>query len=107
MERRNNERVKKSLLVNISRNGFEGMGVTANVSRGGMLVATTEKLPEQSEVLLLVGINDETFQIRGEVVWCRNSYEGPGDATCGSGVRITDAPEGYLDYVEKVLENVL
>lgn len=107
MERRYNERVKKSLLVSISRNGFEGMGVTANVSRGGMLVATTEKLPEHSEVLLLVGIKDDTFQVRGEVIWCRNSFEGPGDIRCGSGVRITDAPEGYLDYVEKVLEELL
>ncbi len=107
MEKRIEERVKKSLLVSISKNGFESLGLTGNISKKGMLIATTELLPVHSEVSLLVGIADDTVSLKGEVVWSCNSKSGPNGAECGAGVRISDTSEYYLDFIEKLMLNFL
>ena len=102
-EKRVEKRLEKKLLVNIDKGGFESMGLTANISKTGMFIATTEVFPINSEVQILVGIADETYTVRGLVIWSQKWKNGnSNDVQAAVGVRILDAPAQYLNYVEKV-----
>ena len=104
MEHRTETRVGKKLLLNIDKEGFEGMGLTSNISRGGMFITTMEIFPEDSEVSILLGIGDDTYPLKGKVVWSREYPENaPDDAGGRTGIKITEAPEKYLKYISTVL----
>lgn len=103
-EERNEVRLENKLLVNIDQEGFESMGLTENISRNGMSVITTEVLPINSVVSLQLGVEDETFMLKGEVMWSRESSGSSSDnGSALTGIKITEAPETYLKYVEKLL----
>ena len=103
-ERRNETRLEKQMLVNISKdNGFESMGLTSNISLRGMFIATPEILPLNCEVSILLGIADETFNLKGRVIWSRQwSNVATSDVQAATGIKITDAPEKYYKYVENM-----
>lgn len=106
MSNRNEVRLDKKLLVNIGKDGFESMGLTSNISKNGLFVATTEILPVDSEVSILLGIADETFNLKGRVMWSKESPdEATGEAGVATGIQIIDAPPQYLAFVEKMLAN--
>lgn len=101
-EERNEVRLENKLLVNIDQEGFESMGLTENISKTGMSVITTTVLPIKSAVLLQLGVADDTFSLKGEVMWSKeDSSSGNGNAL--TGIKLTDAPEPYLKYVDKLL----
>lgn len=101
---RSETRLDKKLLVNVGIKGFESMGLISNISQNGMFITTTEALPVHTEVSLLVGIADETFPLKGEVMWSHKAPETrPADIPGETGIKITDAPAQYLEYVEKML----
>ncbi len=103
-EERNEVRLDKKLLVNIDQEGLESMGLTTNVSRTGMSVATSEALAVNSKVSLQLGVADETFLLKGEVMWSKeNADGGEGDTNILTGIKITDAPGPYVKFVEKLL----
>jgi len=104
MSNRNEVRLEKKLLVNIGKDGFESMGLTSNISRNGLFVTTTEVLPAESEVSILIGVADETFTLKGRVMWSKESTdESTGEAGVATGIQITEAPPQYLEFVEKML----
>jgi Tfp pilus assembly protein PilZ len=106
MERRKEPRVVKKLLVNLDKEGYEGMGLTANISKKGMFIATTEILPIDSEVSILVGIADETYTLKGRVMWVKEWPDGDApseDVQSAMGVEILEAPSQYTEYVENML----
>ncbi len=99
-------RLDKKLLVNIGKDGFESMGLTSNISKNGLFVATTEVLPVESEVSILIGIADETFTLKGRVMWSKESIDdSTGEAGVATGIQILEAPPQYLAFVDKMLAN--
>lgn len=106
-ERRSEKRVEKQLLVNISKDdGFEIMGLTLNLSKEGMFIATAEVLPTNCEVSILVGIADETITLKGHVLWSQEWSNGASsDVQAAAGIKIIDAPDHYFKYVEHMLSS--
>ncbi len=103
MDERNEARVDKKLLLNIDKDGFEGMGLTSNISRNGMFITTMEVFPVHSDVSILLGIGDNTYPLKGKVAWSREASEADSNDVGGrTGIQITEAPESYLKYVEKI-----
>jgi Tfp pilus assembly protein PilZ len=104
-ERRNETRLEKQLLVNISKDdGFESMGLTSNLSKEGMFIATPDVLPLNCEVSILLGIADETFTLKGRVIWSQEWSNGASsDVQAAAGIKILAAPEQYFKYVENMV----
>jgi hypothetical protein len=106
-EKRNEKRVEKQLLVNISKDdGYESMGLTSNLSKAGMFIATAEMLPTDCEVSILIGIADETITLKGQVIWSQEWSNGASsDVQAAAGIKILDAPDQYFLYVENILSS--
>lgn len=103
MTKRKEERINKSLLVNISQNGFERMGVTVNISRRGMLIATTDMFPVQSEFEILLAAADDIYSLTGLVVWNTKRKSPPGEnVPAGLGIRIKKSDRGYARFIKAV-----
>jgi Tfp pilus assembly protein PilZ len=106
-EKRNEIRLEKQLLVNISKDdGFESMGLTSNLSKEGMFIATAEELPLNCEVSILIGIADETITVKGQVIWSKEWSNGVSpDIRSAAGIKIIDAPDKYFKFVENMLSS--
>jgi len=108
MKKRSETRIKKSLLVDISKNGSEQMGVTVNISRRGMCIATTEVFRKRSKLQILVAAADDIYAVTGMVVWNMKREALPGkDVPAGMGIRIEDAASGYYKYIVAIKKNSL
>lgn len=108
MTKRKDERISKSLLVNISQNGFERMGVTVNISRRGMLIATTDMFPVQSEFEILLAAADDIFSMTGLVVWNTMRAGPPGEnVPAGLGIRIKRSDRGYSRFIKAAVDQRL
>jgi hypothetical protein len=106
MTKRNEKRINKSLLVNISQNGFERMGITVNISRRGMCIATTEIFPVQSEFQIFIAAADDIYALTGLVVWNTKKASSPGEnVPAGLGVRIKSSDRGYIHYIKAIANN--
>lgn len=80
------------------------MGLTANISRDGISVITTTALPVKTIISLQLGVADDTYLLKGEVLWSKESGNSPGgDGSALTGIKIMEAPAQYLKYVEKLL----
>ncbi len=100
MTKRKETRIKKSLLVDISKNGLDQMGVTVNVSRRGMRIVTTEAIRKRSRVQILLAADDEIYSVTGLVVWKKKKAEINGeDAPVGLGIEIEKASPGYKKFI--------
>lgn len=106
-EKRSELRVEKQLLVNVSKDdGFEIMGLTTNLSKEGMFIATAEELPLNCEVSILIGFADETITLKGQVIWSKDwSNGGSSDVQSAAGIKIIDAPNQYLTFLENMLSS--
>lgn len=103
MKKRKDTRISKSLLVNISRNGMEQMGVTVNVSRHGMYIATTETFPIDSEFQILLAAADDIYDLTGFVVWnTRRKSSMEENVPAGLGIRIKKSDRGYLRFIKEM-----
>ncbi len=99
------KRIKKNLLVNISANNFEQVGLTGNVSAGGLLLVTSTSVPDQKDVSILIAAGDELFDITGDVKWMIICPEDKSDNIANKlGIKIKSAPEEYIDYIEKLIK---
>jgi hypothetical protein len=106
MKKRSEARLRKSLLVDISKNGLEQMGVTVNISRGGMCIATTEIFRRRSKLQILLAAADDIYTITGTVVWNMKREMLPGDnVPAGMGIRIKDATPGYYKFIAAIKKN--
>ena len=100
MKKRKEERIKKSLLVDISRNGLEQMGVTVNISPRGMCIATTEVIRKHSRLQILLAAADDIYAVTGLVVWKETKKNPLGEeAPVGLGIQIEKAPRGYFKFL--------
>jgi hypothetical protein len=100
MSKRKDLRINKSLLVDIDQNGFAQMGVTINVSRRGLCIATTEIFPAHSELCILIAAADDIYPLTGVVVWNMKSTVVTGDSVpVGLGIKIREASPGYYKFI--------
>jgi hypothetical protein len=96
MKKRREARVKQSLLVDISRRGLDQMGVTVNISRRGMCIATTQVVRKRSRLHILLAAGDDIYSVTGLVVWKRDRDDArKGEAPVGLGLEIEKADPGY------------
>jgi hypothetical protein len=106
MTKRYEKRVNKSLLVNISQNGFERLGVTVNISRRGMCIATTEIFPVQSEFQILIAAAEDIYAATGRVVWNMQRADTPGEnVPAGLGIKISAVTPGYYKFLTALKKN--
>jgi hypothetical protein len=95
------KRVKKNLLVYRDNGGFELLGVSANISKNGLFIESPYTIDIDSELLL--AIDKELFNIKGEIKWFKTPDDKyPEHIPAGMGIRITEAPAEYLNYVEYI-----
>lgn len=73
----------------------QGMGRTLNVSRGGILLETHAPIDDQCQISILIGLDDELVNIKGNTKYCRKSESGKYE----SGVEFREVDE----EAEKVL----
>jgi hypothetical protein len=105
MKKRRETRVKQSLLVDISRKGLDQMGVTVNISRRGMCIATTRVIRRRSRLNILLAAGDEIYSVSGLVVWKRKKDDTrKEEAPVGLGIEIEKADPGYRRMISKMQE---
>ncbi len=76
--------------------------VTKNISRTGIYIeAIGIDLNTDRNVLISLVGDDSMFKLGGEIIWNRTIPCEPGLASIeGLGIKITDAPPDYLNFVE-------
>ncbi|MCU0276533.1 MAG: PilZ domain-containing protein [Acidobacteria bacterium] len=100
MNKRREPRIRKGFLVELSRRGMEQLGVTVNVSRRGMCVATTGVLRRSCRLRVVIAAADELFSLTGRVVWnLKRAPLSPMDVPAEIGVRIEEAPQAYYRFI--------
>lgn len=106
MKKRTEARIKKSLLVDISKKGLEQMGVTVNISRRGMCIATTRVVRKNSRLQILLAAADDIYAVTGLVVWKRKKKEAQKEETpVGLGIQIEKASRDYFKFVSASLRD--
>jgi Tfp pilus assembly protein PilZ len=97
------KRIKKNLLVYRDNGSFELLGVSANISKNGLFIESPYTIALDGEILLAVAIEKELFKIKGEIKWLKTTDDKyPEHIPAGMGIRITEAPAEYLNYVEYI-----
>jgi Tfp pilus assembly protein PilZ len=100
MSKRNDKRVNKKFMVSFDEKGFDNLGLTENLSNRGLCIKTKKEIESSTEILLSIAVPGDIFNLKGEVVWCKGS-ENTSDAIPESiGIKITEAPAEYLNFVE-------
>ena len=100
MAKRQYPRYQKNLLVNISSNGFDGLGLVMNVSRKGCYIESPQLFAPHTRLSLLLAVGNELIPLTGTVVW--NNTVPSQDASGingGMGVRVTRPPREYVKYL--------
>jgi hypothetical protein len=106
-DKRKEKRIKKNLLVYSDNGSFDLLGVSANISKNGVFIEAPQPGSAENEVSIVIAVDNELFKLKGEVQWLK----GPGDREpahipSGMGIRITEAPAEYLNYVEYLKHTV-
>lgn len=102
-KKRSENRVKKNLLVNISGQNIEEVGLTADISSQGLLLITPHKIPYNKDLTILIAAGDELFNISGEIRWMIISPEEiSSNMSSRVGVKIKTAPEKYKNYIKNL-----
>lgn len=83
---------------------MQQMGVTVNISRRGMCIATTEVFRKRNKLRILLAAADDIYALTGTVAWCakRDSLHGEG-VPAGVGVHIKESVPEYKSYVRSIL----
>jgi len=103
MNNRKEKRVDKKLMVNLADQGVDVLGLTSNLSKYGICCVSSEiEIPVHQEILLSIAVPGEIFNVKGEVVWCKRSGETGSNVPDAIGIKITEAPSEYLNYIEYI-----
>jgi len=100
--KRNDVRVEKKLMVNLSDDGFDCLGLTNNLSKYGMCVNSKTAFSNQKEIELSIAVPSGVFDLKGEVMWCKNIGEIENNTPEAIGIKIIEAPPDYLNYVDYI-----
>ena len=100
MAKRKDKRIEKKFMVSFNEDGFESLGLTKNISKQGMCIAAEKEVKSSTEIVVSIAVPGEVFNLKGEVVWCRESSEKDDNIPDSIGIKITEAPPEYLNFVE-------
>ena len=95
-------RFNKNLTASVRYNDRVFSCITKNISRKGIYLEAIGLNPdtERKVAISLVGDNS-LFNLAGEIIWSRTIPCEPGlSAIRGLGIRITEVPPEYINYVE-------
>lgn len=92
-------------MVNLSDDGIDSLGLTHNLSKNGLRINSRIDFPGQKELELSIAVPGSFFDLKGEVMWCKKLGNRESDTPEAIGIKITEAPPGYLNYVEYI-ENI-
>lgn len=96
-QRHDSRRLAYDVQVGVATRHRLFVGLTSNISSGGLFVATDEPLArgDQIEVRFRIPGSEHVFQKRAEVAWIRPFDEGQSDShqQAGAGVRLLDLSE--------------
>ncbi len=79
----------------------EGMGRTLDISQGGLLIETRDKIEAKYIVLLAVSFEDELIDIKCEVVYSRRAES----TMFESGVRFLESNERMQQIIQKLVRS--
>ncbi len=100
-EKRLEKRIEKSLLANITINGFDGLGLVYNFSKGGLFISTTKTFPPRSKLMIVLASRDDLYELSGEVIWSGGPSAATRDrAYRGMGIKVDDPREDYISFVQ-------
>ena len=102
MAKRKEERVNKKFIVSFDAQGFDNLGLTKDISKYGMCIASNKKIPESREIIVSIAVPGKVFDLKGEVIWCNESENKEDSIPDSIGIKITEAPSEYLNYIEYV-----
>jgi len=97
---RREQRLNKKLMISFKENGFDGLGLTLNISRFGMCIYSETDLPGNQELALSIAVPGEIFTMKGEVMWSGGLDHELDKLPDHIGIKITEAPPEYLNFVE-------
>ena len=101
MNKRNEKRLDKSLLAYTDNNDADLLGVVANISKNGTFIVTDKIYDVESEISFVMAVYNEIYHLKGEIRWARRlEDQSLGQLPTGIGIRITEAPVEYLNFVE-------
>ncbi len=87
-------------MISFRENGFDGLGLTLNISKYGMCIYSEANLPGNQELALSIAVPGEIYNMKGEVMWCGGKDRGAVDFPDHIGIKITEAPPEYINFVE-------
>lgn len=100
-EKRLEKRIEKSLLANITINGFDGLGLVYNFSKGGLFISTTKTFPPHSKLMIVLASRDDLFELSGEVVWSAGTgNKFTEQSSIGMGVKFDNPRDDYVKFVQ-------
>ncbi len=103
MIKRIEERLSKNLLAYSEEGDYNLLGVIGNVSKNGIFIQSEKFQKPENEISFVLAIYNEIYRLKGVIKWVSYPHEieqtgEPG----GFGVRITEAPAEYLNFVEYI-----
>ena len=104
-KRRQSQRSTLEIDVSIQTDHNFFMGLTENISEGGLFVATYDELPLGTELDLRLNLPDSSpIETKAVVVWVREQNWFSEDVVPGVGVRFHDLSEEHASAIRKFVE---
>lgn len=102
MTERKDKRIEKKFIVSFNKEESDELGVTRNLSRSGVCI-DSETIPSmRKEVAIDIAVPGEIFHLKGEVIWCKEPEDKNDTVPDSIGIKITEAPVEYLNFVEYI-----
>ncbi len=77
------------------------VGVSSNISRTGVFIESPSPVSSKNEIAIILAVDNDLYKLKGEVRWVkRREDKQPEDVPPGMGIKITEAPAEYLNFVE-------
>jgi len=100
MVNRKDKRINKKFIVSFDVDGFEKLGLVQNISKSGICIASETCVPEEKEIIISIAVPGEIYNLKGEIAWCKSSENKSDTVPDSMGIRITEAPSEYLNFIE-------
>ena len=97
-------RIPSVLTTNIKYNDKIFSGITQNISKNGIYIEAIEMSSTKNrEISLILAADRSIFQLKGEIMWTQPlSGKRSKKTLTGMGIKLSEVPSGYLNYVEYI-----
>lgn len=95
------ERILSNLTTNVTYQENVYSGEVRNISKQGLYIEAIDiRIGNNQEIQILLAVGKELFTLNGEVIWHKSlPCKSPENTLQGIGIRISEAPAEYLNYV--------